>query len=64
MRTTSAVSQVMTYATFLSLSLAIHMVVILGSRSRPRPAPPAPELEVVAAAQSDVRPGWRRGGLE
>lgn len=63
MRTTSAVSQVMTYATFLTLSLVIHMLVILGTRPR---AEPAPEPEVIVAAHDrEAPPGWaERGGLE
>tara|TARA_B100000965_G_C19240330_1_gene604105 strand:- start:437 stop:631 length:195 start_codon:yes stop_codon:yes gene_type:complete len=33
LRQNSPVERVLTYATFLSLSLAVHMIVILGTRS-------------------------------
>jgi hypothetical protein len=45
LRRSSPIEQVLTYATFFAISLAIHMVVILGDRSGPqqaeRPTPTA-----------------------
>lgn len=46
LRRNSPVTQVLTYATFFAISLAIHMVVILrddGHESAARPAPTQPQ---------------------
>ncbi|MGE0709584.1 MAG: hypothetical protein AB7N76_20995 [Planctomycetota bacterium] len=50
LRHSSPVERVLTYATFLSLSLALHMVAVLGTRA-PQ-SPPAPDAHGVAATSS------------
>ena len=39
LRHSSPIETVLTYATFFAISLAVHMVVILGSRPDPEPRP-------------------------
>lgn len=56
LRQSSSVGRVLTYATFFALSLAIHMLVILGDRHDSAPIAPPPSQ----ATSTGVDAGSRR----
>lgn len=57
MRSASAVNTVISYATFFTLSVAVHLVIVLGTREQPaRPQGAAERVPAVRRAAPAPRP--------